>query len=250
MNSRHVFSCEQGDVILRRTRSRSRRFSEVFGSRLGAWLFLLFLHCTCSNKERNKFHGNCLFLEMQWIFEDEQTFYFAFFTFTVATILAAVIASRFIKLNPSHHWWRRNARRRRVLQIKAKAVNRITKRYLQLSSASSPGQASAFYYRSVPAMEAIRPRKLQREGITEAIQTTGRGVITTFSVISGARATVIFCAFVKWFYKLDVVWRKTKWTGFIETEGHYAIVMAHCGEVLPTADFLHMTYSCLVSVGE
>lgn len=37
------------------------------------------------------------------IFNDEQTFYFAFFTFTMATIIMAFILSRFITLNPSYH---------------------------------------------------------------------------------------------------------------------------------------------------
>lgn len=39
------------------------------------------------------------------IFADEQTFYTFFFTFTIATIVGAFILSRYIKLNPSYHWW-------------------------------------------------------------------------------------------------------------------------------------------------
>lgn len=37
------------------------------------------------------------------VFQDEQTFYFAFFTFTLTTIVAAFIISRFLTLNPSYH---------------------------------------------------------------------------------------------------------------------------------------------------
>jgi len=40
------------------------------------------------------------------IFKDEQTFYFYAFTFTLATVVAAFILSRFITLNPSYHSWK------------------------------------------------------------------------------------------------------------------------------------------------
>lgn len=56
--------------------------------------------------ERLKFFSMwalCQMSAMVDIFGDEQTFYFAFFTFTLATIVAAFILSRFITLNPSYH---------------------------------------------------------------------------------------------------------------------------------------------------